>query len=166
MRKLGFFSRLASVQSRSGREYKRRKTAGSSNCRSARLFLSVSAHDRRRHFADKALEFGEDLSVNLHPLMRNLNERFAEGEIEGVFFAADAVEAPAQDALEVVGRDQIGERPDGGWLYPGFHQGRDGGMDLIAAQPQRPRRQGAWASIGRKRIGDARTRTDGYPRPA
>ena len=39
---VGFFSRLASVQSRSGREYKRRKTAGSSNCRSARLFLSVS----------------------------------------------------------------------------------------------------------------------------
>ena len=75
--------------------------------------------------------------------MRNPNERFAEIEIEGVFFTADAIEPPAQDALEVVGRDQIGERPDGGWLYPGFHQGRDGGMDLVAAQSQRPRRQGA-----------------------
>ena len=55
----------------------------------------------------------------------------------------DAIETPAQDALEVVGRDQIGERLNGGWLYSGFHQGRDGGMDLVAAQPHRPRRQGA-----------------------
>ena len=119
------------------------------------LVLVRQPHDRRRHFADEAFELGEDLSVNLHPLMRNLNERFAELEIEGVFCAADAIEAPTQDALEVIGRDQIGERPDGGRPYPGFHQGRDGGMDLIAAQPQRPRRQGAWPRIGRKRIGDA-----------
>ena len=38
--------------------------------------------------------------------------------------------------LKWSGDDQIGERADGGWLYPGFHQGRDGGMDLVAAQPQ------------------------------
>ena len=80
--------------------------------------LAGQPEERRRHFADKALEFGEHLSVDFHPLVRNLNERFAKIVIEGVFFTVDAVETPTQDTLEVVGRDQIGERQDGGRLVP------------------------------------------------
>ena len=80
-------------------------------------------------------EEGEVLLIDTDPLVRHLNERLAEGEIEGIFFTGDAIKALAQNALEVLRRDQIGERADGGRLDPGVHQRADGGMDLVAAQP-------------------------------
>ena len=86
--------------------------------------------------------------------MRDLDECAAEGEVEGVLGTADALKTPAQDAFEVVRRDQIGERPNGGGLYPGLDKSRDGGMDLVAAQLQRPWCQGPGTSIDRKWVAD------------
>ena len=53
--------------------------------------------------------------------------------VEYVFAAGDDFVAPPQDSFKICGRDQVGERPDGGRLDPALDQGGDGSVNLILA---------------------------------
>ena len=67
VRKFGFASRFTSAQRRLGRSIKRCRTAGSSNWRSAALFLGVSPGCRHRHLAGQPLQFGEHARARPSP---------------------------------------------------------------------------------------------------
>ena len=73
--------------------------------------------------------------------------------IEGIFLAAHALETPAQNLLKLLGVTRsASERMLSGFV-PHSTKADDGGMDLIAAQPQSVRRQRPRTSVGREWIG-------------
>jgi hypothetical protein len=54
------------------------------------------------------------LLIDMDPFVRDLEQRVSETAVEGVVGPTDTIDTLAQDAFEVLGLDQIGERANGG----------------------------------------------------
>ena len=61
--------------------------------------------------------------------------------------------AVTQNPLEVLTRDEIGERGDAGSGHPGLNERRHGRMEVVTTQPNRSRRHGPRPGIGREHVG-------------
>ena len=113
---------------------------------------------RRRNLAGKPPQFGKYTGIDFDPLPRDLEERYREVMVEDVFATPDHFVAAPEDAFEIFRRHESGERFDGRHLDAALDQSGDGGVDLIPAQLDGPRRQRAGTGIGRE---DVRPRAPG-----
>jgi hypothetical protein len=62
------------------------------------------------------------LLIDMDPFVRDLEQRVSETAVESVASLTDTIDTLTEDAFEVIGRDQIGERANGGRLDPGVHR--------------------------------------------
>jgi hypothetical protein len=117
------------------------------------LVLGGQSRCRGRKLLDEAPQFRGRRFVDLGPLISDRHQRTSEVLVEYIFLRCVHLVAVTQNALEVLRRDEIGERGDAGSGHPGLNECRYSRMDLVTAQSNGLRRHGARPGIGRENVG-------------
>ena len=120
VRKLGLLSRLTSAHSLSGKLNQSAESVWIVKLPQKTFVFLCEARGRHRHLANQPLKFGENRRINLDPFARDLKQHVGKQVIENVFAAVHHLQPLAQNALEVVGRNEIGERMEGAWIRAEF----------------------------------------------